>query len=292
MSSKSQMFKKMLMSEQLEFILEAHCGLSAIIAEESGFKGIWGSGLSMSAALGVRDCNEASWTQVVDMLEFMSDATDIPILIDADTGYGNFNNVRRLVKKLEKIDVAAMCIEDKLFPKMNSFVSSDQQVMAEIEEFSGRIKAAKDTQSDPDFCVVARTEALILGKGIDEALQRAEAYYKAGADAILVHSKLPTADQIFEFMSEWKNTCPVIVVPTTYYKTPTESFSEAGISIVIWANHLVRSSITAMQKTAAKLFQTQTIESINDDLVSVQEIFRLQNIDELKKAEKKYLPSV
>ena len=153
------------------------------------------------------------------------------------------------------------------------------------------IKAAKDTQSDPDFCVVARTEALILGKGMEEALQRAEAYYKAGADAILVHSKLTEADQILEFMSEWKNPCPVIVVPTTYYKTPTESFSEAGISMVIWANHLVRSSITAMQKTAASLFQTQTIESVNDDIITVQEIFRLQNLDELKKAEKKYLPS-
>jgi len=291
MKNKCSKFKMMLESNKLEFIMEAHNGLSAKIVEESGFSGIWGSGLSISAALGVRDCNEASWTQILDVLEFMTDATSIPIMLDADTGYGNFNNVRRLVKKLEQLDVAAMCIEDKLFPKMNSFVSSEQQVMADIDEFSGRIKAAKDTQAEADFCVVARTEALILGKGMDEALKRAKAYQKAGADAILVHSKLSVGDQIFEFLNKWDNSCPIIVVPTTYYKTPTKKFSDSGISMVIWANHLIRSSITAMQKTATALFTEQTIESVNDDIVSVKEIFRLQNLDELKDAEKKYLPS-
>ena len=114
MSAKTKKFKQMLKSDQLEFIMEAHNGLSAKIVEETGFKGIWGSGLAISAALGVRDNNEASWTQVLDVMEFMSDATSIPILLDADTGYGNFNNVRRLVKKLEQRNIAAMCIEDKL----------------------------------------------------------------------------------------------------------------------------------------------------------------------------------
>ena len=114
--NKTESFKAMLESQELEFILEAHDGLSAKLVEEAGFKGVWASGLAMSAALGVRDNNEASWTQVLDKLEFMSDATSIPILVDADTGYGNFNNVRRLVYKLEQRGVAAMCIEDK-FPE-------------------------------------------------------------------------------------------------------------------------------------------------------------------------------
>ena len=100
MLAKSTQFKQMLESKQLEFILEAHNGLSAKIVEETGFKGIWGSGLAISAAMGVRDNNEASWTQVLDVVEFMSDSTNIPLMLDADTGYGNFNNVRRLVKKL------------------------------------------------------------------------------------------------------------------------------------------------------------------------------------------------
>ena len=130
----------MLNSKNLEFIMEAHNGLSAKIVQEAGFKGIWGSGLSISAQLGVRDSNEASWTQVVEVLEFMSDNTDIPILLDADTGYGNFNNARRLVRKLEQRHVAGACIEDKLFPKTNSLLDNRQQPLADINEFALKIK--------------------------------------------------------------------------------------------------------------------------------------------------------
>src|SRR5512136_1908089 len=119
---KTTQFKQLLNSSQLEFLVEAHNGLSAKIVEEAGFKGIWGSGLTISASAGVRDSNELSWTQVLDVVEYMSDATAIAIMLDADTGYGNFNNVRRLVRKLEQIGVAAACIEDKIFPKSNSFI--------------------------------------------------------------------------------------------------------------------------------------------------------------------------
>lgn len=292
MLKKTTQLKQMLHSDHLEFIMEAHNGLSAKIVEEAGFKGIWGSGLTLSASLGVRDNNEASWTQVLDMMEFMSDATTIPILLDADTGYGNFNNVRRLVRKLEQIHVAGMCIEDKLFPKTNSFINSEQQPLADVDEFSAKIKAAKDTQQDPDFCVVARVESLIAGWELEEALRRAESYYLAGADAILMHSKQKTADQILAFMQEWKNKCPVVIVPTTYYDTPTSVYEEAGVSLVIWANHLLRASIKAMQQTAAQIYQEQTISSIESQVVTVKEIFRLQNAAELEEAEQRYLPKV
>src|SRR3970282_2692603 len=129
---KTTQFKRLLHSAEMEFLLEAHNGLSAKIVEETGFKGIWGSGLAISAALGVRDHNEASWTQVLEVVEFMSDATTIPLLLDADTGYGNFNNARRLVRKLEQRGVAAMCIEDKLFPKTNSFIAGESQPLADL----------------------------------------------------------------------------------------------------------------------------------------------------------------
>jgi phosphoenolpyruvate phosphomutase len=291
MTSKTSQFKNMLYSSQLEFIMEAHNGLSAKIVEEAGFKGIWGSGLTISASLGVRDNNEASWTQVLDVMEYMSDAVSIPILLDADTGYGNFNNVRRLVRKLEQRDIAAMCIEDKLFPKTNSFINGEQQPLADVEEFSGKIKAAKDTQQDPDFCVVARVEALIAGWGIPEALRRAEAYHRAGADAILMHSKLSTADEILAFMAEWRDTCPVVIVPTMYYSTPTQTFRDSGVSLVIWANHLLRASILAMQETAKQIYSAQSLEPVENKIVSVKEIFRLQNAAELKEAEKVYLPA-
>jgi phosphoenolpyruvate phosphomutase len=291
MNKKTAQFKRLLHSDRVEFLMEAHSGLSAKIVEESGFKGIWGSGLSISAVLGVRDNNEASWTQVLEAVEFMSDATTIPILLDADTGYGNFNNVRRLVRKLEQRDVAAMCIEDKLFPKTNSFVSGARQPLADIAEFAGKIKAAKDTQRDPDFCVVARVEAFIAGQGLTEALERAQAYYEAGADAILIHSKIPTADEVLAFMAEWQDTCPVVIVPTTYYRTPTEVFEGAGVSLVIWANHLMRSSITAMQRTATRIYEEQSLLAVQDEIASIDEVFRLQDVAELKLAEREYLPT-
>lgn len=163
--SRTMRLREMLQSSRLEFLMEAHNGISARIAKEAGFKAIWGSGLSISAQFGVRDNNEASWTQVVDNLEFMADASDLPILLDGDTGYGNFNNVRRLVKKLEQRGIAGVCIEDKQFPKTNSFINGEAQPLADIDEFCGKIKAGKDSQSDPNFSIVARVEALIAGWG-------------------------------------------------------------------------------------------------------------------------------
>ena len=234
-TSASRQFKNLLFSAQLEFICEAHNGLSAKIVEEAGFKGIWASGLTISAQFGVRDNNEASWTQVLDNLEFMSDATKIPILLDGDTGYGNFNNMQRLIRKLEQRQIAAVCIEDKQFPKTNSFLKGDVQPMADIDEFCGKIKAGKDAQTDDDFCIIARIEAFICGWGLTEALRRAEAYHKAGADGILIHSALAVPDEILTFKEEWGNRCPVVIIPTKYYATPTEVFRQASFSIVIWA---------------------------------------------------------
>ena len=287
---KTTQFKNLLESRQLEFICEAHNGLSAIIAEEAGFKGIWGSGLSLSAQFGVRDNNEASWTQVLEMLEFMSDATSVPILLDGDTGYGNFNNMRRLVNKLEQRDIAAVCIEDKLFPKTNSFIKGDAQPLADIEEFSGKIKAGKDAQSDDNFSIIARVEAFIAGWGLSEALKRAEAYHNAGADGILIHSALSVPDEILAFKKEWADRCPVVIVPTKYYATPTDVFRDHGFSMVIWANHMMRACVAAMQKTANTLMNDENLLSVEDKVVSVSEVFRLQGADELQAAEKLYLP--
>jgi phosphoenolpyruvate phosphomutase len=287
--TRSAKLRQMLQSAELEFLMEAHNGLSARIVREAGFKGIWASGLSISAQFGVRDNNEASWTQVVDMLEFMADASDLPILLDGDTGYGNFNNMRRLVRKLEQRGIAGVCIEDKQFPKTNSFLNGERQPLADIEEFVGKIAAGKDTQRDGNFSIVARVEALIAGWGMDEALRRAEAYRLAGADAILIHSKLSKPDEIVTFAKEWARRSPLVIVPTRYYSTPTEVFRQAGISTVIWANHLVRAAASAMQSVAKEIFESQTLVNVEDHIVSVNEIFRLQDADEYSAAERLYL---
>ena len=286
---KTTRLKNMLHSLDLEFLMEAHNGLSARIVEQSGFKGVWASGLSISASLGVRDNNEASWTQVLEVAEFMSDCTSIPILLDGDTGYGNFNNLRRLVRKLEQRDIAGVCIEDKLFPKTNSFLS-ERQPLAGIDEFCGKIKAGKDTQRDDDFCIIARVEAFIAGWGLEEVMKRAMAYHQAGADAVLIHSKIDSCEEIELFMREWGNRGPVVIVPTKYYKTPTQTFRDLDISLVIWANHLMRSAISAMRQTAMHIYDLQSLHEVEDRIATLAEVFELQNADELQQAEKRYLP--
>jgi phosphoenolpyruvate phosphomutase len=287
---KTAQFRKLLASRELEFLLEAHNGISARIAEEAGFKAIWAGGLCLSAQYGVRDNNEASWTQVLEMLEFMADATSVPILLDGDTGYGNFNNVRRLVRKLEQRGVAALCIEDKLFPKTNSFIDGDKQQLSDVDEFCSRIKAGKDAQHDADFTIITRTEAFIAGWGLDEALRRAEAYHAAGSDGILVHSALSRPTEVLAFQKEWAGRSPVVIVPTKYHSTPTDVFREAGFSLAIWANHLLRSAVAAMQETAAAIAREQNLRSVEDRIAPVKELFRLQGASELQEAEERYLP--
>ena len=202
--------------------MEAHNGLSAKIVEEAGFKGIWASGLTHLGRLGVRDNNEASWTQVLDVLEFMADATSLPILVDGDTGYGNFNNVRRLVRKLCERGIAGVCIEDKLFPKTNSFIG-ERQPLAEIDEFCGRIKAGKDSQTDDDFVLVARVEALDLRprhgggaaprRGLSRGRRRRDPDPFQASRRRARSSASPSAGA---------TGCPLVIVPTMYYATPTD----------------------------------------------------------------------
>jgi phosphoenolpyruvate phosphomutase len=288
--SRCAVLRREITSPDLSFLMEAHNGISAKVVEEAGFRGIWASGLTISAALGVRDNNEASWTQVLDVLEFMADATTLPILVDGDTGYGNFNNVRRLVRKLCQRGIAGVCIEDKLFPKTNSFLG-EAQPLADIDEFCGRIKAGKDSQTDDDFTLVARIEALIAGRGLDEALRRAEAYHAAGADAVLIHSKRTNAGEILAFAERWGNRCPIVIVPTMYYATPTDMLRQAGISTVIWANHNLRAALTAMRETCCRIVQSESLMEVEGRVASVQEIFRLTGNHELEEAEKRYLPA-
>ena len=280
---KTTQLKKLLMDKQVSVMMEAHNGLTAKLVEEAGFSSIWGSGLSISAALGVRDNNETSWTQVLEVLEFMSDATNIPILLDGDTGYGDFNNLQRLVQKLEQRNIAGVCIEDKLFPKTNSFIGGEQQPLAPVEEFSMKIRAGKDIQTDPDFVIVARTEAFIAGWGLEEALRRANAYADAGADAVLIHSKAKGPEEIFAFLEHWKRETPVIVVPTMYPGVTLQELQERGVSLAIWANQTCRTVVTAVQQNLKTLRESGTLLSLEDKIVPVKELFRLQGMAELRK---------
>jgi phosphoenolpyruvate phosphomutase len=288
--TKSAALRRLITSPVTEFLIEAHSGISARIGEEAGFAGIWASGLGISAQCGVRDNNELSWTQVLEVLELMSDATTVLILLDGDTGFGDFNNVRRLVRKLERCGAAGVCIEDKLFPKTNSFIQGERQPLADVDEFCGKIKAAKDSQRDPDFCMVARVEALIAGWGVDEAIRRAEAYQAAGADAIRSTASGVTPTRSWSSRGAGRQ-LPLVIVPTTYYGTPTEVFRRAGVSVVIWANHLIRASVAAMQRSARLIHDAESLVEVEGQIAPVAEIFRLQGSDELLAAEKLYAPA-
>jgi len=277
-------------SDELSFLMEAHDALSATIAAHAGFKGLWASGLSIASALGYRDANEASWAEVVDAVERMADVTDVPILVDGDSGFGNFNNARLAAVKLWERGAQGICLEDKGFPKMNSFVG-DRHPLADTSEFCGRLKAVKDRVPDRNFVLVARLEALIAGYGHDEALRRAHAYAEAGADAILIHSRKSTADEILEFARLWQNRLPVVIVPTKYFRTPVSVYREAGISTVIWANHNMRAAVSAMRDVCERIRRDESIAGIEGEVATLDEVFGLLNYAELAAAEEHYLPS-
>jgi phosphoenolpyruvate mutase len=285
----SKLFRNYLHSTDTIFAIEAHNGVSAKIAQKAGFKILWASGLSIATSLGVRDCNELTSTEVLNVLSYMVDSVNLPIIVDGDTGYGNYNNFRRFVKKINKLGIASVCIEDKVFPKTNSFVNRKQNLVG-IEEFCGKIKAGKDVALDSNFSIIARTESLILGFSIEEALMRAEAYHKAGADAILIHSSKDSAYEVLGFVDSWNNKCPVVVVPTKYYATNSSVFKEKKISIVIWANHLLRASMKAMQETCAIILKEEGVMGVENKIASLQEVFDIVETDELLKLDDIYLP--
>jgi phosphoenolpyruvate phosphomutase len=287
--TQSQKLRALLQSPRVEHILEAHNALSATIVEEAGIPGLWASSLTLSCADGMRDNSELTMTEVLDTLETITAKVSIPILFDGDTGYGQFSHFQQLVRKLCLRQVGGVCIEDKVFPKTNSFLRSEGQDLAPIDEFCGKLRAGKDVQPDPDFAVVARTESLIVGLDVTAALDRAERYAEAGADAVLIHSKDRTFAPIQDFMRQWSGAVPVVCVPTTYYSTPMQAFQEAGVSLVIWANHMLRAAIGSMQDVANHIGRTGTARDLEDDISSVKELFRLQDADGLLEGERLYL---
>ncbi|NEU98205.1 phosphoenolpyruvate mutase [Bradyrhizobium uaiense] len=277
-------------SDSLSFLMEAHDGLSAAIAERAGFKGLWASGLSIACSFGYRDANEASWRELVDAVERIVDSSRLPVLVDGDGGFGNFNNARLLARKLRERGAAGVALEDSCFPKMNSFVGNHHP-LADIDEFCGRLRAVKDTIGK-DLVVVARIEALIAGHGMHEAISRAHAYTEAGADAILIHSRSSSADDVLSFARVWQDKSPVVIVPTKYYRTPTSAYRGARISTVIWANHSMRAAVAAMRQVCDRLFAEENATTIEPDIATLEEVFDMFDYDELARAEAQYLHPV
>lgn len=282
------MIKELLTGNKVIKLAGAHDALSAKIAEKKGFDAIWASGLGISAVETVPDASILSMQEFLNAAISMNQATNIPVIADCDSGFGNIHNVIHMVKKYEYAGIAGVCIEDKVFPKLNSFLSGNQQRLVSAEEFASKIMAAKDTQIDPDFLVIARVESLIAGESMEDALYRATCYAEAGADAILIHSKSKTSDQIEEFSKKWSGQVPLFIVPTTYPNIKTKDIEEMGVKAVVYANQSLRASVKMMDYVLGNIIEQGSSLKVEEEISKVEEIFNLQDVNQMKIDEKKY----
>ncbi|RVK09693.1 phosphoenolpyruvate phosphomutase [Sinorhizobium medicae] len=288
--SKSKRLRERMAKRGLVHIMATHSPLSAVLAEEAGFDGLWASGFELSALYGVPDMSLISMTQHLDMLRAIAGRSSLPIVADIDTGYGNAINVIHAISEYERAGASAVVIEDKTFPKVTSLVDGGRQELLRIEEFQGKVEACINTRRDPDFLVIARTEALIAGLGEEEALKRARAYEAAGADMILIHSKKKDPSEIESFARAWDGNVPLTVVPNAYPELDASRIEALGnIRMVIYGNYGVRAATAAMQTAFRRIIADGGVQNVHKDIAPVEEIFRLQRTDETKVNERAFL---
>lgn len=271
-------------------VMAAHSPLSAKLVEEAGFDGVWASGFELSALYGLPDVSLVSMTQHLDMVRAMAGQIAIPIVADIDTGFGNAVNVDYAVRQYEQAGAAAVVIEDKSFPKVTSLIDGGRQELVPVAEFEGKVRAALAARTDPEFRIIARTEALIAGLGQAEGLKRAHAYAAAGADLIVVHSKAKTPDEVESFVHAWDGPVPLVLIPTAYPQLSGERIERLGkVKVMIYGNHAIRAAILGRRQAFERIRADRGIQSVHADLPSVEEVFALQGMDKVKALEADFL---
>ena len=279
--------KRLLIEKKYLTFLDTHNPLSALIVENAEvnsnskstiFDGMWMSSLTDSTSRGKPDIEAIDFSSRFITINEILEVTTKPIIFDGDTG-GLPEHFRFMVKNLERAGVSAVIIEDKIGLKRNSlFGTKAEQTQDSIDNFCNKITTGKQASLTEDFMVFARIESLILEQGMSDALTRAEAYTEAGSDGILIHSRKSDGKEIFEFMEKFRKIdqrTPIAVVPTSYNQFKNEEFSEAGANIIIYANHLLRSSYPSMVKTANSILENQRSMEADDNLMSIKEILNL-----------------
>ena len=261
--------------------------MSAKLVETCGFDAIWAGSFAISATHALPDASILTMTEFLNVASNMEEACNIPIIADCDTGFGGPSNVSHMIKKYEKAGIAAVCIEDKTFPKQNSFLENGKQELLPEKEFVSKIIAGKEAKDNPNFMLIARTEALISGMGMKEAIKRASAYEKAGADAILIHSKRDSPEEVFEFSESWGGTLPLVVVPTSFPTVKLDELISHKIKMIIYANQTLRATHAVISKVLQQLKNSASINDISVDMTTMQEIFQLQETYNIKKQEEK-----
>lgn len=288
---KSTALRRLLRGDRPVVLAGAHNGLSAKLVEEAGFDGVWASGFEISASHGVPDASLLPMTDHLSAAEAMNDGVGVPVVVDGDTGYGNAINAMRATRAYERAGAAALCIEDAVFPKRCSFYTGVPHDLAPIDEHALKIRACCDARTTPEFMVIARTEAFVAGRTLAEALARGHAYADAGADAVLVHSRQPTPDEIAAFARTWTRDVPLVCVPTTYASASVDDLWSLGYRMVIFANHGLRAAIPAVRRTLAELRRTGCAATVDAQIAPLSDVYRLVGVDSLKTNERTYLPA-
>jgi phosphoenolpyruvate phosphomutase len=285
--SLNEILRKKLEGNSIIKVGGAFDAMSAKLVENSGFDAVWAGSFAISATHALPDASILTMTEFFDVASNMSSTCEIPIIADCDTGYGGPSNVRHMVRKYENAGISSICIEDKTFPKENSLLENGKNDLLSEKEFVAKILAAKEARSNKNFIIIARVEALISGAGMGEALKRATAYENAGADTILIHSKQKTPDEIFEFADSWKGSVPLVVVPTTYDSVKISELESHKIKMVIYANQTLRVAHMAMTGLLNELIKADHISDVKDKISTMQDIFNLQEMYDIKNKEKK-----
>ena len=277
---------ELLNSKPIVKVCGAFDAMSAKLVEFHGFDAVWAGSFAISATHAVPDASILTMTEFFDAASNMAETCKIPVIADCDTGYGGPSNVSHMVRKYENAGIAAICIEDKTFPKQNSLLKNGQNDLISEKEFVAKIIAAKEAKQNKDFTIIARVEALISGAGMNEALKRATAYEKAGADAILIHSKKKTPEEVFEFAESWKGNSPIIVIPTTYDSVSLDELISHKIKMVIHANQTLRAAHASMSRILKQMIDSNSLSEVKEEISSMEDIFHLQEMFDIKEKEK------
>ncbi|MET7765792.1 isocitrate lyase/phosphoenolpyruvate mutase family protein [Streptomyces sp. NPDC005336] len=273
---KARLLRERLRSGQLLKAVGAHDGFTALLADRHSFDALWVSGLGISASHGLPDASILTMTDFLAAARIADRASKLPVIADCDNGFGDVNNIVHMVSEYERAGIAAVCIEDKRFPKRNSF--SEGQRLADPHEFAANVMAAKKAQRTADFTVIARVESLVAGERVDDALHRADLYTAAGADAIVIHSKAKVADEVLAFAHRFRAAhehVPLVVIPTTYPLVTEEELTAAGVSVVIYANQMLRAFVGAADSVLSRILADRTAGAADTELVDVRYVLEL-----------------
>jgi len=285
MAKGANILRTKLKEKKILKVAGAFDSMSAKLVELSNFDAVWAGSFAISATHALPDASILTMTEFLAAASSMADACSIPIIADCDTGFGGPSNVSHLVKKYEKAGIAAICIEDKIFPKQNSLLKDGKQELLSEKDFVAKIIAGKTAKNNPDFMIISRIESLIAGHGVKEAVKRATAYELAGADAILIHSKKNTPDEIFEFCNTWNGNIPIIAIPTTYPTVTLDELQNNNIKMVIYANQSLRAAHWAMAEHLNQLSTAKSLSEVKTNLTPMEDIFHLQEMYEIKQQE-------